>query len=69
MLSGKLDTHKGTKTIERKPTKAESEEDVSEEDRKLHERIPAEVKAKLEAKGKSTEGVETFTYVSSLWLG
>jgi hypothetical protein len=60
MLSGKLDTHKGTKSIERKPTKAESEEDVSEEDRKLHVRIAAEVKAQLEAKGKSTEGVETF---------
>ena len=46
-----------------------SEEDVSEEDRKLHERIAAEVKSQLEAKGRSTEGVETFTYVSSLWLG
>jgi hypothetical protein len=60
MLSGKLEEHKGTKTIERKPTKAESEEEVSEADRKLHERIAAEVKAQLEAKGKSTEGVETF---------
>ena len=68
VLSGQLDAHKGSKTIERKPTKAESEEDVSEADRQLHQRI-AGVKAQLEAKGRSTEGVETFTYVSSLWLG
>jgi len=46
--------------------KAENEDEVSEADRKLHVRIAAEVKAQLEAKGKSTEGVETFTYVSSL---
>jgi len=56
-LDGLPEKHK---EIKRKPTKAENEEQVSEEDRKLHERIAAEVKAKLEAKGKSTEGVETF---------
>lgn len=56
-LNGLPEKHK---EIKRKPTKAENEEQVSEEDRKLHERIAAEVKAQLEAKGKSTEGVETF---------
>ncbi|MFK7798744.1 MAG: hypothetical protein AB8E82_14940 [Aureispira sp.] len=46
--------------IKRKPTKATNEEEVSEADRQLHQKIAAQVKAKLEAKGKSTEGVETF---------
>ena len=59
ILSGKLEEYAGTQKVERKPTKAESEEDVSKADRQLHERIAAEVKAQLEAKGKSTEGVET----------
>ena len=60
ILSGKLAEYKRTKKIERKPTKAETEEEVSEADRKLHERIAAKVKAELEAKGQSTENVETF---------
>ena len=60
ILSGKLAEYKRTKKIERKPTKAETEEEVSEADRKLHERIAAKVEAELEAKGQSTENVETF---------
>ena len=52
ILSGKLDEYKRTKKIERKPTKAETEEEVSEADRKLHERIAAKVEAELEAKGR-----------------
>ena len=60
ILSGKLAEYKRTKKIERKPTKAETEEEVSEADRKKHKKIAAEVKAQLQAKGKSAEGVESF---------
>ena len=49
-----------TKKIKRKPTKTETEEEVSEADRKKHKKIAAEVKAQLQAKGKSAEGVESF---------
>ena len=60
MLKAKAGSSKKEKRIKRKPTKATNEEEVSEADRQLHQKIAAQVKARLEAKGKSTEGVETF---------
>lgn len=58
MLEGTIGKLRKTKEIRRKPTRAESEEQVSEEDRKLHQQIGGEVKAKMEAKGKAN--VESF---------
>ncbi|MFK7798742.1 MAG: hypothetical protein AB8E82_14930 [Aureispira sp.] len=60
MLKAKAGSSKKEKRIKRKPTKATNEEEVSEADRQLHQKIAAKVKERLEAKGKSTEGVETF---------
>ena len=60
MLSSKAGKHNKTKKIKCEPTKADKESHVSTADRALHKRLSAEVKAKLEAKGKSTKGVETF---------
>ncbi len=61
MLEARLDgVRPKSESIRRRLTRADNEEDVNEEDRALHQRIAAEVKRKLEAKGQSTEGVETF---------
>lgn len=46
-LQGKLGNTRKSKTIKRKPTKAENEEEVNEEDRKKHEILVQEVETKL----------------------
>jgi hypothetical protein len=61
MLKARLDgVGNKEEQIRRRPTRADNEGDVNEADRALHQRIAAEVKRRLEAKGQSTEGVETF---------
>jgi hypothetical protein len=54
-LTGELGVHKKTEKIERPKTAAENEEQVSEEDRALHEKLAAEIVSKLLDSGEDGE--------------